>query len=140
MRLCNASMRSLAFPSLARNSAMHTTWVVSLLAMLAPGKNSTVQVALKRLVKIEGLLRRLLIVHDSANRLNHRNRSFALKYVASHVHSHRTLVNCVVGHCERVQLWQLLASGNQKRNRAACDHARKMLFAVIGFYEVRAHF
>src|SRR5579883_577785 len=135
IRTCNASISSSVLPSLAKNSAMQTTWVVFLLGILA-----SLLCRFEGVVQIESFLGRLLTMHDGAYGLDHGHWRFALEDVTAHVDACGTVVYGSVGHRQGFRLGQFLASGDDERNRAACGDARKAGLTIVGLNEVRAEF
>src|SRR5579863_4134321 len=98
MSTCRASIKFWVLPSLAKNSATHTTWVVFLFGIFASRFHRS-----QGLIQVHGLLRRLVFMHDRAHRLDHRLGRIALEDVAPHVDSGSALVYGVPGHIQRIE-------------------------------------
>src|SRR5579863_5056665 len=90
---CSASISSPVLPSLAKNSATQTTWVVFLFGILP-----SLFHRFEGVIQVESLFRRLVSVDDRAHRLDHGLRRFALEDVAAHVNTGRALVHRLVAH------------------------------------------
>ena len=63
-------------------------------------------------------LRRLVLVHDLPDRLDHRDGGVGLEDVAAHVDAGGALLDRVVGHRQGVEFRELLAAGDDDRHRA----------------------
>src|ERR1700716_2108973 len=93
---------------------------------------------LGRSIDPQGLLWSLSVVHDRGDGTHHPRRVVALEDVPAHVDSRRPFVDGAVGHRQGLQLWQLLSSGHDNRDRARRGYAVESLVHVIGLDELSA--
>src|SRR5580704_4669879 len=135
MSTWSALISSLVLPSLAKNSATQTTWVVFLFGILA-----SLFHRFEGVIEIEGFSGRLVSVHHGAHRLDHRLGRFALEDVAPHIDSRRAFTYRTVAHGKRFEFGKLLPAGDDQRHGAAGSHARKPWLTVVRLHKMCAKF
>ena len=72
--------------------------------------------------------------------LHHRNGGVTLEDVAAHIDTARALRDGVGAHLQRVEFWQLLATGDDDRHRAARGHGVEFGVGVVALHHVRSEF
>ena len=95
---------------------------------------------LEVVVHLEALCRRQAFMHHAANGLHHADRCIALEDVAAHIDAVRTLLDGVVAHRQRIELRELLATGDHDRHGAAARHGVELGVRVVALHHVRTEF